>query len=138
MSDSRYHLTLADQPEGKGSRGLAIQVYDDFTGKERPAASLSGGETFMAALSMALGLSDRVQSESGGIQLDTLFIDEGFATLDADALDNAMNCLARLQRNGRVIGIISHVSELLDLVDDKIMVRKTEGGSYVKVVSAKA
>ncbi|WP_295362803.1 SMC family ATPase [uncultured Pseudoramibacter sp.] len=138
MSDSRYHLTLADQPEGKSSRGLTIQVYDDFTGKERPAASLSGGETFMAALSMALGLSDRVQSESGGIQLDTLFIDEGFATLDADALDNAMNCLARLQRNGRVIGIISHVSELLDLVDDKIIVRKTEGGSYVKVVSAKA
>jgi exonuclease SbcC len=113
-------------------------VYDDFTGKERPAASLSGGETFMAALSMALGLSDRVQSESGGIQLDTLFIDEGFATLDADALDNAMNCLARLQRNGRIIGIISHVRELLDLVDDKIIVRKTEGGSYVKVVSAKA
>lgn len=138
MSDSRYHLTLADQPEGKSSRGLTIQVYDDFTGKERPAASLSGGETFMAALSMALGLSDRVQSESGGIQLDTLFIDEGFATLDADALDNAMNCLARLQRNGRVIGIISHVSELLDLVDDKIIVRKTEGGSYVNVVSAKA
>lgn len=138
MSESRYHLVLADQLEDKGGRGLSIEVYDDFTGKERPAASLSGGETFMAALSMALGLSDRVQSESGGIQLDTLFIDEGFATLDANALDKAMDCLARLQRNGRVVGIISHVRELMEVVDDQIVVQKTEGGSYIRVISANA
>ncbi|MGN0194100.1 MAG: AAA family ATPase [Pseudoramibacter sp.] len=138
MSESRYHLVLADQLEDKGGRGLSIEVYDDFTGKERPAASLSGGETFMAALSMALGLSDRVQSESGGIQLDTLFIDEGFATLDANALDKAMDCLARLQRNGRVVGIISHVRELMEVVDDQIVVQKTEGGSYIRVISSNA
>ncbi|MCH4072121.1 AAA family ATPase [Pseudoramibacter sp.] len=138
MSESRYHLVLADQLEDKGGRGLSIEVYDDFTGKERPAASLSGGETFMAALAMALGLSDRVQSESGGIQLDTLFIDEGFATLDSNALDKAMDCLARLQRNGRVVGIISHVRELMEVVDDQIVVQKTEGGSYIRVISANA
>jgi exonuclease SbcC len=138
MSESRYHLVLADQLEDKGGRGLSIEVYDDFTGKERPAASLSGGETFMAALAMALGLSDRVQSESGGIQLDTLFIDEGFATLDANALDKAMDCLARLQRNGRVVGIISHVRELMEVVDDQIVVQKTEGGSYIRVISSNA
>jgi exonuclease SbcC len=92
----------------------------------------------MAALAMALGLSDRVQSESGGIQLDTLFIDEGFATLDSNALDKAMDCLARLQRNGRVVGIISHVRELMEVVDDQIVVQKTEGGSYIRVISANA
>lgn len=136
ISDSRYHLTLADDPMQKHNRGLSIEVYDDFTGKARTADSLSGGETFMAALSMALGLSDMVQSESGGIRLDTLFIDEGFATLDADALDKAMDCLSRLQRNGRTVGIISHVRELLEVVDDKILVEKTEAGSYIRVLPA--
>lgn len=136
ISDSRYHLTLADDPMQKQNRGLSIEVYDDFTGKARTADSLSGGETFMAALSMALGLSDMVQSESGGIRLDTLFIDEGFATLDADALDKAMDCLSRLQRNGRTVGIISHVRELLEVVDDKILVEKTEAGSYIRVLPA--
>lgn len=136
ISDGRYHLTLADDPMQKHNRGLSIEVYDDFTGKARTADSLSGGETFMAALSMALGLSDMVQSESGGIRLDTLFIDEGFATLDADALDKAMDCLSRLQRNGRTVGIISHVRELLEVVDDKILVEKTEAGSYIRVLPA--
>lgn len=136
ISDSRYHLTLADDPMQKHNRGLSIEVYDDFTGKPRSADSLSGGETFMAALSMALGLSDMVQSESGGVRLDTLFIDEGFATLDADALDKAMDCLSRLQRSGRTVGIISHVRELLEVVDDKILVEKTEAGSYIRVLPA--
>lgn len=135
VSDSRYHLMLPDDPNEKGNRGLSIAVYDDYTGKTRSADSLSGGETFMAALSMALGLSDLVQSDAGGIRLDTLFIDEGFATLDADALEKAMDCLSRLQRSGRTVGIISHVQELLDIVDDQIIVEKTEAGSFTRCVT---
>lgn len=134
ISDGRYHLMLADDPEQKDNRGLNIEVYDDFTGKSRAASSLSGGETFMAALSMALGLSDMVQAQAGGISLDTLFIDEGFATLDTNSLDKAMDCLSRLQRGGRIVGIISHVSELKDRIDAKILVEKTEAGSYIQVV----
>lgn len=133
ISDGRYHLMLAEDPEQKDNRGLSIEVYDDFTGKSRAASSLSGGETFMAALSMALGLSDMVQSRAGGISLDTLFIDEGFATLDTNSLAKAMDCLTRLQRKGRTVGIISHVSELRELVDAKILVEKTEAGSYIQV-----
>lgn len=145
ISDGRYHLMLAGNAEAdsetdavkaaaKNTRGLAIEVYDDFTGKSRAASSLSGGETFMAALSMALGLSDMVQSRAGTIQLGTLFVDEGFATLDTNSLDKAMDCLTRLQRKGRMVGIISHVTELIDLVDAKIIVEKTEAGSHIKVV----
>lgn len=85
----------------------------------------------MAALSMALGLSDIVQAYAGGIALDTIFIDEGFATLDPEALDNAINCLLAIKNDGRTVGIISHVEELKDRIDTKISVEKTETGSHI-------
>lgn len=87
----------------------------------------------MAALSMALGLSDSVQSAAGGISLDTIFIDEGFATLDPEALDKAINCLLTIKDDGRMVGLISHVEELKERIDTKIMVEKTESGSHIMV-----
>ena len=134
ISDRRYRLGLSESTEGRQSRGLSIAVYDEYTGKARNASSLSGGETFMAALSMALGLSDIVSEQNGALTIDTLFIDEGFATLDAEAREKAMTCLARLRRKGRSVGIISHVSELIDLIDDKIIVTKTDEGSHIQVI----
>ena len=134
ISDRRYRLGLSENTEGRQSRGLSIAVYDEYTGKARNASSLSGGETFMAALSMALGLSDIVSEQNGALTIDTLFIDEGFATLDAESREKAMTCLARLRRKGRSVGIISHVSELIDLIDDKIIVTKTDEGSHIRLV----
>ena len=134
ISDGRYRLELPSITEGKQGRGLSIAVFDEYTGKARNASSLSGGETFMAALSMALGLSDMVSEQKGALTIDTLFIDEGFATLDAEAREKAMTCLAKLRRQGRSVGIISHVSELIDLIDDKIIVQKTDEGSHIQLV----
>ncbi|MBQ3335531.1 MAG: AAA family ATPase [Eubacteriaceae bacterium] len=134
ISDGRYRLELSGETGSKQNRGLAIAVFDEYTGKARNASSLSGGETFMAALSMALGLSDMVSEQKGALTIDTLFIDEGFATLDAEAREKAMTCLARLRRQGRSVGIISHVSELIDLIDDKIIVTKTDEGSHIRLV----
>ncbi|MEG2418312.1 MAG: SbcC/MukB-like Walker B domain-containing protein, partial [Eubacterium sp.] len=133
-SNGRYHLMIAGNHGDKSSHGLEIEVDDAYTGKARSAASLSGGETFVAALSMALGLSDIIQSTAGGISLETIFIDEGFATLDKDALDKAMNCLARIRTTGRTVGIISHVEELKERVDAQVIVEKTEAGSRLHLI----
>lgn len=130
-TNGRYHLMIAQDTNQKNSQGLDIAVDDAYTGKCRSASSLSGGETFVAALSMALGLSDTILSNSGGIALDTLFIDEGFATLDGESLDKAMNCLTRLRNNGRTVGIISHVEGLKERVDARVRVEKTETGSHL-------
>ncbi|MEG0378367.1 MAG: SbcC/MukB-like Walker B domain-containing protein, partial [Eubacterium sp.] len=131
MSSRRYRLEIMEDLKKGGGRGLEIEVVDAYTGLRRSANTLSGGETFMAALSMALGLSDIVQSYAGGIALDTIFIDEGFATLDPEALDNAINCLLSIKNDGRTVGIISHVEELKDRIDTKISVEKTEQGSHI-------
>ena len=133
-SNGRYHLMIAGNHGDKSSHGLEIEVDDAYTGRARSAASLSGGETFVAALSMALGLSDIIQSTAGGISLETIFIDEGFATLDKDALDKAMNCLARIRTTGRTVGIISHVEELKERVDAQVIVEKTEAGSRLHLI----
>lgn len=133
MTSGRYRLEVMGDFKQSGNRGLEIEVVDAYTGLRRSANTLSGGETFMAALSMALGLSDIVQSYAGGISLDTIFIDEGFATLDPEALDNAISCLLAIKNDGRTVGIISHVEELKDRIDTKIVVEKTEAGSHIDI-----
>ncbi|MDH5426498.1 MAG: SMC family ATPase, partial [Gammaproteobacteria bacterium] len=113
MTNGRYQLVRKeDRAKGNKASGLELEVEDSYTGKTRSVATLSGGESFLAALSLALGLSDVVQAYSGGIKLDTLFIDEGFGSLDQDSLDLAITTLIDLQASGRTIGIISHVTEL--------------------------
>ncbi|PRY66595.1 exonuclease SbcC [Vreelandella songnenensis] len=134
MSRGRYQLVRREDPsKGNKASGLELDVADTYTGKNRPVATLSGGESFMAALALALGLSDVVQAYAGGIQLDTLFIDEGFGSLDQDALDQAINMLSELQMGGRMIGIISHVSELKEQMPVRIEVRASRQGSTVQV-----
>ncbi|MGL4874046.1 MAG: AAA family ATPase [Clostridium sp.] len=130
MSNNRYRLlrkkTIGDKRVGQG---LDLQVFDSYSNKERDVTSLSGGESFKASLSMALGLSDVVQSTSGGIRLDTMFIDEGFGTLDAESLESAIDILAELQGGGRIVGVISHVEELKNRIPKKIIVHGDRGGS---------
>lgn len=133
MSGGRYMLTLLSD-EGTSRRGLEMAVADAYTGESRSTSTLSGGETFMAALAMALGLSETVQATSGGVSLSTIFIDEGFATLDPEALDNAIDCLLTLQGDGRTVGIISHVAELKERIDAKIIIEKTDAGSRIREV----
>ncbi|PKG47830.1 MULTISPECIES: AAA family ATPase [Halomonadaceae] len=137
MSRGRYQLVRREDPtKGNKASGLELDVADTYTGKNRSVATLSGGESFMAALSLALGLSDVVQAYAGGIQLDTLFIDEGFGSLDQDALDQAINMLSELQMGGRMIGVISHVSELKEQMPVRIDVRASRHGSSVEVKGA--
>lgn len=129
MSHHRYTLRrmAGDTTEGKG--GLTLEVSDSFTGRSRPANTLSGGETFLASLSLALGLADVVQAKQGGVRLDTMFIDEGFGTLDPEALNSAMNTLIDLQNTGRLVGIISHVPELEERIDARLKVTSSKNGS---------
>ncbi len=135
MSNERYWLTRTDELERKNKQsGLELKVFDEYTGKFRHVKTLSGGEGFMASLSMALGLSDVVQAYAGGVQLDTMFIDEGFGTLDPEALDGAINCLIDLQKSGRLIGIISHVQELKERIDTRLEVTTSYAGSTAKFV----
>lgn len=132
MSKGRY-LLLRKEDKAKGGKasGLELEVEDAYTGKTRSVATLSGGESFMAALSLALGLSDVVQAYAGGIKLDTLFIDEGFGSLDQESLDLAIKTLIDLQATGRMIGIISHVSELREQMPLRIDVITSASGSRV-------
>lgn len=129
MSRRRYFLHRMTDESGLGKGGLSLEVSDSFTGRSRPANTLSGGETFLASLSLALGLADVVQSRQGGVRLDTMFIDEGFGTLDPDSLNSAMNTLIDLQNTGRMVGIISHVPELEERIDARLRVTPAEKGS---------
>ena len=135
MTDSRY-LLLRKKSSSKISDklGLELEVMDYYTGKKRDITSLSGGESFKASLSLALGMSDVIQSYSGGIVLDTMFIDEGFGSLDSDSLEQAMNAIMMLNSNNKLIGIISHVNELKDRIDKKIVVTKSNNGSMVDIL----
>ena len=135
MSKGRYQLVRKeDRAKGNKASGLELEVEDGHTGKTRSVATLSGGESFLAALSLALGLSDVVQSYAGGIKLDTLFIDEGFGSLDPESLDLAVRTLIDLQASGRMIGIISHVSELKEQMSLRVDVISDRGGSRIATV----
>lgn len=130
MSRGRYSLVRASEPtRGGGTKGLDLSVDDAWSGGERSVSTLSGGEMFLASLSLAFGLSDVVQSYAGGIRLDSLFIDEGFGSLDTETLDTAMGALERLRLSGRLIGIISHVNELRSRIHSRIEVTRREDGS---------
>lgn len=137
MSRGRYILSRKTEGfKGVAGRGLDLVVEDSYTGKSRDVATLSGGESFMAALSLALGLSDVVQSYSGGIRLDTLFIDEGFGSLDPESLDLAVQTLVDLQQSGRMIGVISHVAEMKEQMAQRIDVVPSRSGSAISVKGA--
>jgi len=132
LTDGLYTLRCKETAKDKRSQsGLDLDVLDRNTGQWRDVSTLSGGESFMAALSMALGLSDVVQSRSGGIRLEAMFIDEGFGSLDETTLKQAVDMLARLADGSRLIGVISHVSELKLRIDQKLVIRKGPRGSYV-------
>jgi DNA repair protein SbcC/Rad50 len=137
MSLGRYELRRTDEGKSKRDRsGLTLAVVDRHTGEERSPASLSGGETFYTSLALALGLADVVRAQAGGVDLDTLFIDEGFGSLDADTLDQVMGVIDELRDRGRVIGIVSHVTDLKDRVPERLEVRRlADGSSAVKVVA---
>lgn len=134
MTNGRYELIRReDKTKGQSAEGLEIDVFDLYSGKERSVRSLSGGETFKASLALALGLSDVIQSQKGGVQIDTLFIDEGFGTLDTDSLEMAIETLMDLQSSGRLIGVISHVDELKDRIPARILVEKVKEGSHALI-----
>ena len=130
---NQFEFKHSEDSKGNAYIGLDINVFDSYTGKERPVSTLSGGESFKAALSLALGLSDIIQQQVGGVQIDTMFIDEGFGSLDSDSLDQTMKILMELSNNETLIGIISHVAELREKIDRKIIVSKDKRGSSIKV-----
>ncbi|MFJ2551037.1 AAA family ATPase [Microbacterium sp. NPDC087591] len=134
MSTGRYQLRHSDALAARGAAsGLGIVVFDAFTGQTRPAQSLSGGETFLSSLALALGLAEVVTARAGGIRLDTLFIDEGFGSLDGDTLDIAMRTLDELRQGGRTVGVISHVEAMQEQIPAQLTVRATpEGPSVVE------
>lgn len=135
MSGAQYELKRQSQAENnKSQTGLELDVVDHYNGTVRSVKTLSGGESFMASLSLALGLSDEVQASAGGIKIDSLFVDEGFGSLDSDSLELAFSALAGLTEGNRLVGIISHVSELKEKIDRQIVVTKQRsGGSKVKI-----
>lgn len=134
MSAGQFELRMYDlKKAGEGkNRGLDLMVYSNVTGKEREVRTLSGGESFMAALSLALGMADQIQQSSSAIHLDMMFIDEGFGSLDEHSRNQAVKVLLRMAEGSRLIGIISHVTELKQEIEDQLLVRKDENGSHVK------
>ncbi|RJN31028.1 AAA family ATPase [Nesterenkonia natronophila] len=139
MTEGRYQLLLDPERTGSGQRlrGLDLKVYDEHAEQERPAESLSGGETFMASLALALGLAEVVQSEAGGVGLDSLFIDEGFGSLDDHTLEAVMSALHTLQGEGRRIGVVSHVTEMHQQIPVQLRVTKTNSGSTLELVGVR-
>ena len=135
MSEGRYQLSRKlDQSNNRSAFGLDIELTDAYTGQKRSVNTFSGGEGFLASLSLALGLSEVVQNNAGGIQLDTLFIDEGFGSLNDEALEQAINVLTTLSGDGRLVGVISHVNELKERIDAQLLVSKTANGSSAEFV----
>lgn len=137
MSGGRYEFVHSDKAGPRGRRGgLGLDVRDDYTGAVRSAKTLSGGETFMASLALALGLADVVAAEAGGLVLDTLFIDEGFGSLDADTLDAVMGVLDELRAGGRVVGVVSHVDEMRQRIPSRLHVLRGRTGSHLQATVA--
>ncbi|MFR8033043.1 MAG: AAA family ATPase [Lachnospiraceae bacterium] len=132
MSSGQYELKRQEEGENKKEKaGLELNVIDHYNGSERSVKTLSGGESFQASLSLALGLSDEIQSSAGGIRLDAMFVDEGFGSLDEESLNQAMRALNGLTEGNRMVGIISHVSELKERIEKKIVVTKRRGGDGI-------
>ncbi len=135
MSDGRYTLSYSDALAGGNQKsGLGLQVVDEWTGQSRDTATLSGGESFMASLALALGLADVVQQEAGGVDIETLFVDEGFGSLDEQSLEQVMNALEGLRAGGRVVGLVSHVAEMKLRIPAQLHVHKGRTGSTVSIV----
>jgi len=135
MTNDRFELVRREEPGNLRSQtGLDLDVNDNYTGKRRNVKTLSGGESFKASLAMALGLSDMIQRFAGGIQQDTMFIDEGFGALDAESLEQAIEVLHSLTTGDRLVGIISHVGELRERIDKKIVIKKDVTGSSVSMI----
>ncbi|MFF4213482.1 AAA family ATPase [Streptomyces sp. NPDC001796] len=132
MSSGRYTLVHSDDRSGRGRSGLGLHVVDAWTGRERDTATLSGGETFFASLALALGLADVVTDEAGGVRLDTLFIDEGFGSLDDQTLDEVLDVLDSLRERDRSVGIVSHVADLRRRIHAQLEVVKGRTGSVVR------
>lgn len=135
MSDNRYRLVLSDKREKRAriGGGLSISVEDNWNNDQREVSSLSGGESFLASLSLALGLAEVVQARNGGIEIETLFIDEGFGTLDAQTLELVMETLENIRENGRVIGLISHVEDMKERISAQVSIEKRQNGSTLRV-----
>ena len=130
MTGGRYQMSrITQKGKGGGQSGLEIEVFDYYTGQSRHVKTLSGGESFKASLALALGLAEVVQSYAGGISLETMFVDEGFGTLDPESLDTAIGCLIDLQHTGRLVGIISHVPELKTSIDARLEIEACKDGS---------
>lgn len=137
MSAGRYEFVHSDEAGARGKRGgLGLDIRDDYTGVVRSAKTLSGGEAFLASLALALGLADVVAAESGGVVLDTMFIDEGFGTLDADTLESVMAVLDELRAGGRVVGVVSHVDEMRQRIPSRLYVKRERSGSTLQVVAS--
>lgn len=135
MTDGRFELLRREEAaDYRSQTGLELDVLDNYTGKVRTVKSLSGGESFKASLSLALGLSDVIQSFAGGVEVDTMFIDEGFGALDAESLEQAIRTLNSLTSGNRLVGIISHVSELKERIDRQVVVRKGVSGSTIELM----
>ena len=134
MSDGRYTLQHTDAKAARGAKsGLGLEVVDQWTGQRRDTATLSGGESFMASLALALGLADVVQQESGGVDIETLFVDEGFGSLDEQALEQVMDALEGLRDGGRVVGLVSHVGEMKQRISTQLQVLKGRNGSTLHI-----
>ena len=137
MSGGQYELKRCRTADNNRSQsGLELDVIDHYNGTERSVRTLSGGESFKASLSLALGLSDEIQASAGGIRMDTMFVDEGFGSLDEDSLQQAMKALTGLAESNRLVGIISHVTELKERIDRQIVVTKERsGGSRLQIIA---
>jgi exonuclease SbcC len=135
MTGGRYTLVHTDARRGGGRAGLGLLACDAWTGQDRDTSTLSGGETFLASLALALGLADVVTHESAGTPMEALFVDEGFGTLDEETLEEVMNVLDGLRAGGRIVGIVSHVSELRQRIPAQVHVRKGHHGSHVEVTA---
>ena len=135
MTAGRYSLAHTDARRGGGRAGLGLLACDIWTGQERDTSTLSGGETFLASLALALGLADVVTAEAAGVTIEALFVDEGFGSLDEDTLEEVMNVLDGLREGGRMVGIVSHVSELRQRIPAQVHVRKGRAGSTVELVT---
>ncbi len=133
MTSGRYQLLRkTDRSKGNIQSGLELLIFDQYTGQDRHVKTLSGGESFKAALALALGLADVVQEHAGGVSLETMFIDEGFGTLDPESLDQAIEALLDIQSSGRLVGIISHVPDLKERIDARLEVKSYQNGSITE------